>query len=298
MDHLVRKAISLGVEPVTAYRLASLNVATYHGLDGDLGGIAPGRIADILLLPDLAEPTPHTVIANGVVAARRGVLLIDFPTPLYYNYARNRHGEPATLERVRAEMFLVPAAGDETVFPVMEVFNPVINRRVDMAVPFRDGALWPDPEKGLMKVALVDRQQGRITTGFLSKFGARVGGMATTENGAYQILVVGFSEEDMALAVNRVLELKGGVVVAQGGAVLHELALPLGGLMSMEPVPEVARRVEAMNSYLASVGFLLGDPYYFFAFLPSTFFPDLRLTTEGLYDVKREEILVQPREVV
>lgn len=297
LDHLVRKAISMGVEPVTAYRLASLNVATYQGLDGDLGGIAPGRIADILLLRELEEPTPHMVVANGVLAAREGDLLLDFPEPRYYRYARNRHAEPARLERVQAEMFLVPAAGDGAVFPVMEMVNLVVNRRVDTYLPAREGYLRTDPEKGLMKVALLDRQQGRVTTGFLSKFGARVGGIASTENAAYQFMVAGLSEEDMALAANRALELRGGVVVAHGGAVLHELALPLGGLMSMEPVPDIARKVEAMNSHLASVGFQMGDPYYFFLFLPSTFFPEIRLTTEGIYDVKREEVLVRPRQV-
>lgn len=297
LDHLVRKAISLGVEPVTAYRLATLNPATYHGLDSDLGGIAPGRVADVVFLRDLGDPTPYMVMANGLLAAREGELLIDFPPPLYYNYARNRHGEPARIKQVRSEMFLVPATGHELLFPVMKVVNPVVNRRVDQLLPARDGHVWPDPEGDLLKVAMVDRQEGRVTTAFLAGFGARVGGMASTENAAYQILVVGCSEEDMALAVNRVLEMKGGVVIAQGGKVVQELALPLGGLMSLEPVPALARRVEAMNEYLASLGFKMGDPYYFFSFLPSTFFPDLRVTTEGLYDVKRGEVLVPPREV-
>lgn len=297
LDYLVRKAIRQGVEPVTAYRLASLNVATYHGLDGDLGGIAPGRIADVLFLRSLEEPTPHMVIANGLLVAKDGDLLMDFPAPLYYNYARNHHGGPARLDRVRPEMFLVPATGDAALFPVMKVVNAVINRRVDRAVPCRDGYLWADLEEGLMKVAMVDRQAGQITTGFLSNFGARVGGMCSTENAAYKIAVVGYSEEDMALAVNRALDLKGGVVVVQSGAVVQEIALPMGGLMSTDPIPVLAKKVEAMNTYLADVGFTLGDPYYFFGFLPSTYFPELRITTEGLYDVKREEILVRPRVV-
>ena len=297
LDYLVRKAIAVGVPPATAYRMASLNPATYHGLDGDLGGIAPGRLADILLLRALEEPTPHMVVAGGQLAARDGELLIDFPTPLYYNYARNPHGEPAKLDRVRAEMFLVPSAANEATFPVIEVVNAVINRRADTVLPAEDGHLRANAEGGLLKAAMVERRAGRVTTGFLSNLGARVGGMASTENAAYQVLVIGSSEEDMALAVNRVLELKGGVVIADGGRVVHELALDLGGLMSFEPVPALAKKVTDMNDYLGRAGFKLGDPYYFFCFLPSTFFPELRLTTEGLYDVKKGEILVRPREV-
>ncbi len=297
LDYLVKKAITMGVEPVTAYRMASLNVATYHGLDGDLGGIAPGRFADILLLRDLNDPTPHLVIAGGATAARDGELLVEFPVPMYYNYAHNRHGEPGKIEQVHPEMFFVPATGEDVLFPVMEVRNAVINRRVDRQIPVKDGYFQPGPEDDLMKVAMVNRQTGQVTTAFMSNFGARVGGIASTENAAYQMLVLGCSEDDMAMAVNRALEMKGGVVIADGGKLVHEMALPLGGLMSEEPVPVLASKVDAMNEFLASRGFKLGDPYYFFSFLPSTFFPDLRLTTEGLFDVKKAEILRPPRQV-
>ncbi|MDP2728823.1 MAG: adenine deaminase C-terminal domain-containing protein, partial [Dehalococcoidia bacterium] len=296
LDYLIRKAISAGVEPVAAYRMASLNPATYHDLDGDLGGIAPGRLADILFLRDLGEPTPHMVMAKGVLAAKEGELLIDFPIPQYYDYARNRHRDPGNVQRVSGDMFMVPATGREALFPVMEVVNPVINRRVDRVIASRDGYLWADPEADLLKVAMVDLQAGRITTAFLSGFGAPVGGMASTANAAYKILVVGCSETDMALAVNRILEMRGGIAITQAGSVIHELALPLGGLMSLEPISALAIRASAMNEYLASLGFKLGDPYYFFSFLPSTFFPDLRMTVEGLYDVKRGKILVRPRD--
>ncbi|MDP2725966.1 MAG: adenine deaminase C-terminal domain-containing protein, partial [Dehalococcoidia bacterium] len=197
---------------------------------------------------------------------------------------------------VKPEMFLIPVT-EETLFPVMEVKNAVINRRSDRSIPSKDGYYLPSPEDGLMKVAMVDRQSGRVTTSFLANFGARVGAMASTENASYQIMVVGCSDEDMALAVNRVLEMKGGVVIADQGKVIHELALPLGGLMSEEPVAVLAKQVEAMNDYLASLGFKLGDPYYFFSFLPSTFFPDLRVTTEGLFDVKKGTVLIPPRQV-
>lgn len=297
LDYLIKKAIAGGVEPVTAYQIASLNAATYHGLDAELGGIAPGRLADILLIKDLGEPTPHLVIAGGRLAARDGQLLVDFPEPMYYNYAHNRHGVPARIRTVQPEMFSVPARDGEDLFPVMEIKNAVINRRSDRPIPIEGGCYQPGPDDGLVKAAMVDRQTGRVTTTFMSNFGARVGGIASTENAAYQMLVVGCSETDMALAVNRALEMNGGVVIANGGEVVHELALPLGGLMSKEPVAALASRVDAMNDYLAGLGCRIGDPYYFFSFLPSTFFPDLRLTTEGLFDVKKGRVIIPPRQV-
>jgi adenine deaminase len=297
IDYLVKTAIAMGVEPVTAFQMASLNPATYHGLDADLGGLAPGRYADILFLRDLASGRPELVMANGVLVAREGELLVGFPSPLYYNYMRNRHAQPARLERVSPHMFLVPAEGREVSWPVMQIVNPVVNRRVEWTLQVRGGQVQCDPERDLLKVALVDRQGGKVTTSFLSGFGARVGGMASTENAAYQVIVVGQSEVDMAQAVNRALDLKGGVVVVQGGQVFHELALPLGGTMSVEPVRTLATKVKAMNQYLAEIGCKMGDPYYFFSFLPSTFFPQLRLTTQGLVDVKSWELLVPARQV-
>lgn len=297
MDALIRKAISFGVEPATAYRIASLNAATYHGLDGALGGIGPGRLADIAFLRDLEEPTPAMVMANGSMAARNGEVVIDFPQPRYYSYARNRHREPGLINEARPDMFLVPASAEEVRFPVMHVLNAVVNRRRDQVLRAGDGYLWADAEADLLKVAMVNRQAGEVTTTFMSGFGARVGGIASTMNSAYQIVVAGYSDEDMALAVNRVLELGGGVVIAEAGAVVQELPLPLGGLMSVEPVAVLAKKVAAMNQYLSDMGIKLGDPYYFFSFLPSSFFPDLRVTTEGLYDVKKAEVLIPPRRV-
>ncbi|HLB12697.1 MAG TPA: adenine deaminase C-terminal domain-containing protein, partial [Dehalococcoidia bacterium] len=268
MDYTLKEAVRCGLDPVTAIQMATINPATYLGLDGILGGIAPRRYADILFVRDLREPTPERVMASGRLVAEKGELLEEFPTIDFAGYAHNRCLETLrTFGRVGPELFWIAAEGDEVEFPVIELKNLVINRRADLRLPVVDGHIQSDPSRDILKVALLDGQGGRITNAFIAGYGARIGALASSNNILREIIVLGSNDEDMALAVNRVLELGGAMVLVDHGQVEWEIPLPIAGIFSPEPVESIAQRMEAMTEYIRKRNFKHSDPHIIMDFL-------------------------------
>lgn len=289
MDHLVRVAIQSGVPPVVAYAMATLNAATYYGLDEEVGAVAPGRLADLLVLSSLEEPTPELVVAKGVVAVERGEIRVPFPEVDWPRFFPRRF-RPEWVPN--PAWFLWKAEGDEVTCIGVRLENPVITRRQDLTLPVRGGrAVLPE---GVVLVTLLDHQGRWIVRAPLLGFARYLGGLASTYNVANEILVYGQSPEDMAAAVRRVLELGGGIVLVEDGAVRFELALPYGGLMTPLPFEEVARRIEQLTALLVERGYPHHDVPYTLLFLPFDALPDLRLVADGLWDVKRARVLVPP----
>ncbi len=281
IDHLIRVAMERGVPPIDAYRMATLNPATYFGLDGDLGGVAPGRYADICVLGDLAEPSPETVIARGRVAATGGRLLVRVPEP---PWSRVYAGPRARLDvrwRARAEDFTLPSRAR---YPVMRLVSTVITR-------LEERALGP----GDLHAALVDREGRWAAPGVLAGFGDGVEGLAATMSTDYNIVTMGRSREAMAAAVNRVLDLHGGAVLVEHGRVACELPTPIGGIMARGSLPEAARRERELHAALSARGYPYHDPVFTLFFLAADFLPAVRLTPRGVWDVKRSRVLLPSR---
>ena len=291
MDYLVARTLEAGVAPSTAYQMASLNPATYFGVEGDLGGIAPRRWADILFLEDLRKPTPVRVMSNGQIVADGGSLLAKFPEPSYYRLIHNKlvpsHRSPA----LAADLFRVPGETGRP-FPLIELVSSVINRRVDVVLPSRNGFLVGDREAGILNVALLATAAGRVTRGFIKGFGARVGGLAGTADGPNELLVLGYDPDQMAVAANRVRELRGGIVIIDQGRTLFELRLPVGGIMSPEPLPVLANQTRELARLLKGMGFPFDDLHYTLGTLTWYFLPQLRLTAGGILDVRLGQIVV------
>ncbi len=276
VDSLVRLALDEGVPPVDAYRMATLNPATYYGLDADLGGIAPGRCADILLLRDVAEPTPAAVIARGRVVAKNGRLLAKVPEPSWRAIFTPRSARFDRRFRVSPHEFELPAGP----LPVIRLTSAVITGLEER--PIADGDLL---------AALLDRRGTWITTGALAGFAPALDGLAATLSTDYQVLALGRRPEAMAQAVNRLLRMGGGVVLVEGGRVLFELPLPVAGLMSRRSLPEVALRERELTALLAARGYAFHDPVYTLFFLTADFLPSVRLTALGVWDVRRGRVL-------
>jgi adenine deaminase len=298
LDHLLRLVIAYGVEPVTAIQMATLNPATYYGLEEHLGGLGPGRLADIVLVRDLREPRAELVIADGQVVAREGKLLASLPETPWYQRASNpyREARPALHPSI-PELFRIPAAEAPQPFPVIELVNGIITRRVDIPWRERGGYLTLEGAPGVLRLALVMPQSGRVVNGFLAGFGAHLGGLATTMNVAKQLLVLGQEEDDMALAAGRVLEMGGGIALAEGGRILHELPYPIGGLFGWGSVRQSAASLEAIEGLLRGRGFPYPSLYYTLHFLPTNHLLHIRLTVRGIYDVKDQRVLCGPRPI-
>ena len=226
VDHLIRTALERGIEPIDAYRMATLNPAAYMGRDRDIGGIAPGRYADLCVLHDLAEPRPDVVVARGRVAARDGRAVVAVPEPDWRRALSTPRARLAVRWRARPEDFRLPS---RATYPVIRLVSAVITRLEERA-----------PAAGDLFAALVDRDGRWVAPALVAGFGERVDGLASTITTDFNILVLGRSPAAMARAVNRVLARHGGVVLVDGDRIAFELPLPLGGVMTRLDLPEAA----------------------------------------------------------
>jgi adenine deaminase len=281
VDHLVRVALERGVPPIDAYRMATLNPATYFNRDGDLGGIAPGRYADILLLRDLSDPRPETVVARGRVAAHEGRLTTDVPEPVWRRVLATPESRLAVRWRARTDDFTLPARAR---YPVARLVSTVITRLEER--PLTDGDL---------RAALLDRAGRWVAPAVVAHFGDRVDGLASTITTDFNILALGRRPESMARAVNRLLALRGGIVVVDGDEIVFELPLPLGGLMMPGTLPEAAARERGLREVLVARGYPHHDPLFTLFFLAADFLPAVRLSPRGVWDVKRNRVLLPAR---
>jgi adenine deaminase len=281
VDHLLRLALERGVPPLDAYRMVTLNPATYFRRDGDLGGIAPGRYADVCVLADLAEPRPEMVIARGRVAAEGGRLLTRVPEVAW---ARAFTSRPARLDvswRATARDFELPPRER---YPVLRLVSAVISRREDR--PLAPGDLH---------AALVDRAGRWIAPGVVAGFAERIDGLATTLSTDFNILVLGRTPAAMARAVNRLLDLRGGLVLVDGATSAYELALPIGGIMGRGSFADAAAAERRFREALIARGHTHHDPFFTLLFLSADFLPAVRLTPRGVWDVRASRILLPSR---
>jgi adenine deaminase len=280
LDHMIRWAIAHGADPLPVYRSATLSAAEAFGLK-DRGLIAPGKRADIAVIDSLAGCHAARVFAGGVemtAAAFAGRATVA---------AVGR--ESVRAPRVAAASFR--AAGNRTETPVIGVIpGKIITEHLTFDIAPEDGDKRPDIARDLVRVAVVERhgRNGNIATGFVQGFGLRRGAIAATVcHDHHNIAAVGVDYADMALAVNRLGEIEGGFVVAEGGRVLAELALPVAGLMSEASFEEVRDRLVALRAAAKGLGVGLEEPFLQLAFLCLPVIPHLKITDRGMVDVDR-----------
>ena len=281
VDHLIRVALERGVAPIDAYRMATLNPATYYGLDADLGGIAPGRYADICVLDDLAEPRPSTVIAAGRVIATGGALSGRVPEPPWRRVFRTSAARLTVRWRARPDDFTLPPRAR---YPIIRLVSAVISR-------LEERPLQP----GDLHAALLDRAGRWVAPGVVAGFADRLDGFASTTSTDFNVLALGRRPEAMARAVNRLLDLHGGVVLVDGERIVYELALPIGGIMTRRSVQDAARSEGELRRLLAERGYPHHEPLYSLFFMAADFLPTVRLSPRGVWDVKRSRVLLPSR---
>ena len=287
LDHLLQQVLDLGVEPVKAYQMVTLNPARYFGLEQEQGAIAPGRRADILLLNDLKDPHPVGVMAKGKWAKKEGKRIAAQAPP----FPPGAYDHPFHLSLIEPEFFHFQVPHLDPL-PVIKIDDRTVTRRVDRKVQDRTGTVRADPHEDLAKVALIQRQGKQAALGLATGFGARLGAISSTmAHETHNILVLGFDDRDMALAVNEVVKMGGGLVIVSRGKVLGRMGLPVGGLMSTRPVPVLAREMARFVRVLRELGSTLEDPILTLSFLSFTSLIELRITLSGIYEVKTGKIL-------
>lgn len=290
MDSTIRVAIEAGMPPEEAYVMATLNPAVYYGLDAEIGGIAPGRIADMLLLTAKDRPTPSIVIANGQQVAEKGTLLVPTVKP-QWEEASLRLTDPLK-KQAHPDWFRLRPDEDGKA-PVLQMLNAVITRLSleDMPVD-QDGyvSLQHDPQLAL--IAIIDATEGNRTMAVLHGFGEHLEGLASTYSASGDWIVIGRDPQAMAQALERIREIKGGVVLIDEGKIICECPLPLAGKFASAPMEEVISMGENLVNQLRSKGHAHLDPIYSILFFTATHLPYARLTATGIVDVKSGQIVV------
>jgi adenine deaminase len=287
LNHLLQKAVSLGLDPATALTLATLNPAEYFGLR-DRGALAPGLAADIVVVEDLESFRVDRVWKAGQLAAAAGEMVaaldqVDPPAP-----QSSMHVTGLSLER-----FFPDAAGD-LVKVIGLVPGQILTEKLVLPAPVRHGKLVAAPDQDLLKLAVVERHHGtgNLGLGLVKGFGLRRGACASSvAHDSHHIVVVGASETDMLAAVEHLVGRGGGLAVVADGLVLAELPLPLAGLMSPQPLQEVAAAYERLQTAYRELGGSVADPFMALSFLALTVIPALKLTDLGLVDVNRFQVV-------
>jgi adenine deaminase len=277
INAIVRDAVSYGVSPEDALVMASHHPALWHRLE-HLGAIAPGYQADLLLLPDLQRFVPDIVLKRGSVVEEIA------PTPVPEWVRQSVRVRPVTPGDLHLEF-----AGGRA-----RVIGLVPGQIVTEALVEELATAEADPERDLAKIAVVERHlgTGRIGLGLVRGFGLRRGAFASTfSHDAHNIVAVGMSDPEMALAVERLSELGGGLVVVDGREVVAELPLPVAGLLSDRPLGEVVAASEATVAAVHALGSTVTAPFQSLAFLALSVIPSLKITDHGLVDVDRFELV-------
>ncbi|HWP24526.1 MAG TPA: adenine deaminase C-terminal domain-containing protein [Candidatus Binatia bacterium] len=291
MDHVVRRAISLGLAPMQAIQAATLNPATYSGLEQDVGGIAPGRFADVVLLEDLETCRVREVWIGGKFLACNGACKNQrAPMDLSGETMRSL----SVGMEVTPETFKIASPTATLKVRVIEMVNQTITGERIVESNVRRGLIEADPGRDLLKVAMFDRHSAspKVALGFLKGLGAKVGAVGLTVNlDENSLLVVGSSDHDMALCANALLEAGGGIAVVNGGMVLEKLDLPFGGIFSLRPWQEVGQGLRRIQRRLKEMGSPFDKPIVPLVFLPFVTLPALRITARGLIHVKERKVV-------
>jgi adenine deaminase len=294
MDRVVRHAISQGLKPMLALQMATINTAEHFGVSREMGLIAPGRYADILIVEDLENFKAQIVFAKGVEVAEDGKLLIELPSIEYADWAC----QSVHLKRpLTAEDFRLNANGSEEVLAhvIGVIENQAPTRHLKVKMSAINGEIHSDIERDIDKIALVERHHGtgKIQGGLVSGFGFNVPcAVATTvAHDSHQMIVAGTDDADMALAANVLAECGGGQVVVSKGQVLGLVELPIGGLMSNESAEIVAKKAGSVLDGFVKCGCKLNNPNMQLSLLGLVVIPELRISDLGLVDVTKFDFI-------
>ena len=290
IDHCIRESIKLGLEPIDAITMASKNSFDYYNMDKDLGGIGPGKLADILVFDDLKSFKPNKVFVGGKLIVSNGsiVSLIKKKTiPAWIK-------KTVKLKRFSADDFLIKSKKKSVVANTIFMNTEIITRIGSSELFPKDGVVSASVDSDVWKVAAFDRTHGtkKHVIGFLENFGADIGAFASTwsfhEN---DMIVIGSNDSDMAAAVNHLIKNQGGLTVVKSGKILSSLPLQFGGIVSTDSYEKVSSNFEEINNSIIDSGCKFRRPHLIPLFLPFLALPSIRILSGGIVDVKKRNYI-------
>jgi adenine deaminase len=288
MEALVQKAIDYGFEPINAIQMATLNVAEHFSLDHLIGGIAPGRLADFVIIPDDTTIAAKVIVSNGRVIAQNGNLLT---APRSHSFSTDSLISVKLPRELTPSDFVIRAPENvkNITVRVMNMVTDLVTAEIEERLPVRDGQISVDLNKDIIKIAAIDRTHtpGRLFTGLIKGFGLKAGAFACSAAwDTSDIIVAGTNGSDMATAVNRIRSLQGGAVVCEDGKILAELPLPLFGIISDLTMKDLAQQFENVTRAAHKQGIPFPDPVLSLTTLTGSAIPYLRICEEGLVNLK------------
>ncbi len=291
LNHVVRRAIEEGLNPIQAIQMVTINTAQYFNKDRDLGSISPGKCADILLLKDLTKVIVSKVFVNGELLAEEGDIKKDIPN---YKYPDEFKNSVHIKKKLTIEDFKIEAPQKENFSVKVRAIEieeaQVLTKSIQVELPVKNGLVYTSIEKDTAKISCIERHKGSgsMSLGFVRGFGLLNGAVASTvAHDSHNLLIIGTNDEDMSLAGNTLAEVGGGLVVVKEGEVLALLPLPIAGLMSDKPIIEVRDKVEEIYEGWRTLGCRLESPFMTMALLSLPVIPKLRITNRGLVDVDK-----------
>jgi len=289
IDHCVREAISLGMDKIDAVTCASKTTFDYYNMGKDLGGIAPGKLADMLVFDDLAKK-PRLVFVGGKLVASNGTIVSKIRKDSLPAWIT----KTVKLKKFSEHDFVIPSKNQTITANLIEMDTEIITKLATSELATKQGNVEPSKDKDIWKIAAFDRTygSGKSAIGFLKNFGADIGAFASTwsfhEN---DLIVIGSSEQDMAIAANHLIKSQGGMVVVKDGKVMSFLPLQVAGIISKNSFEDVLQRFVGLNQALRDAGCKFQRPHLMPLFLPFLALPSVRILHSGIIDVKKRSVI-------
>ncbi|MFQ6083760.1 MAG: adenine deaminase [Candidatus Aminicenantia bacterium] len=287
IDHILREAVRLGLNPVRAIQMATINTASYFGLKRK-GAIAPGYLADLVVVENLSDFEIKMVFKSGKLVVDQGELVIELTQYIDRSVLDTVHIKPISEENLK-----IMDKGKKV--KVIEIIpNQIITKKLIVTPTVRNGVLVSDIKRDILKMAVIERHKmsGDIGLGLVKGFGLQNGALASSvAHDSHNILVVGTDDQSMILAVQEITKMGGGFVVVSQGEVKAFLSLPIAGLMSNESAEIVIEKLKKLLEAARKLGSKIDNPFITLSFLALPVIPSLKLTDEGLVDVDEFKIV-------
>ena len=290
IDHCIRESVKLGLNQIDAISMASKNCFDYYSMGKDLGGIAPGKLADILVFDDLAKMKPRKIFVGGNLVVSNGTIVSQikkYAVPKWMT-------KTVKLHKFSEDDFTVKSRDNTTNVNVINMKTEIITEKINENLSVKDGNVVASTDKDIWKVAAFDRTFGtqKHAVGFLKNFAAKIGAFASTWNfHENNMLIIGSNEKDMAKAANSLVNTQGGIVVVSEEKILASMPLQMAGIVSTNSFETVSENFENLNAVLADTGCKFKKPHLIPLFLPFLALPDIRILSTGLVDVKNRSFL-------
>jgi len=292
IDHCIRESIKLGLKPIDAITMASKNNFDYYNMGKDLGGIAPGKLADILIFNDLKSFKPIKVFVGGKLVVSNGSIVTSIKKKTISPWIK----KTVKLKKFSKNDFLIKSKKKDVLANTIFMQNEIITKIGSAELQSKNGYVSASFDSDIWKVAAFDRTHGtnRHTIGFLENFGADIGAFASTwsfhEN---DMIVIGSNDSDMAIASNHIIKNQGGLVVVKSGKILASLPLQFAGIISTDSFEKVSSNFQKINNSIVDAGCKFARPHLIPLFLPFLALPSVRILSGGIVDVKKRNY-IQP----